>query len=116
MCRLQLIHDWIERGRQANYNAVRLAALCTVSPSQLRRYFAEHFYRPPQEWLNELRLWDAMQLLSEGHPVKNVATTLHFSDPNHFSHVFKRYHGCAPSVCALMLQCQLAKASTSNPP
>src|SRR5688572_27351267 len=71
--RLQFITDWIQRGRESRYDAKALAKLCNVSSSQLRRYFSYSFLRPPQEWLDELRLWHATEILASGQPVKNVA-------------------------------------------
>jgi AraC-like DNA-binding protein len=97
--RLLLISDWVERGRQAHYKAAELASLCKVSPSQLRRFYLDTFFRPPQEWLDELRVWDAMEILASGCSVKETAYKLAFSDATHLSHAFKRYHGFSPAAC-----------------
>ena len=106
MSRLDLITEWIALARRADYSATRLAELCKVSPSQLRRYFLLVFCRPPQEWINELRLWDAMRMLSLGHPAKYVAATLRFSNTAHFSHRYKEYHGAPPSLHIRQSVCQ----------
>ena len=97
LTRLPLIDDWVGEARKARYSSKKLADLCGVSASHLRRFFILHFFRPPQEWINELRLWDAAKLLSEGYSVKEVAAQLHFADASHFAHCFTRYHGLAPS-------------------
>ena len=104
MSRLNAITDWIEKGRNAQYQATKLAALCRISESQLRRFFLERFSRPPQEWLNELRLWDALEILSQGHPVKYTASVLNFADATHFSHCFKRYFGRSPAAFAWVME------------
>jgi AraC-like DNA-binding protein len=97
LTRLLIIDDWIGEARHAHYSSRELARRCGVSSSHLRRFFILHFFRPPQEWMNELRLWDATKLLSEGFSVKEAAAHLGFADATHFSHRFTRYHGCAPS-------------------
>jgi AraC-like DNA-binding protein len=104
MKRLLFIKDWIRMGREARYDSVNLARNCLVSPCHLRRFFLTTFYRPPQEWLNELRLWDAMRLLYEEGSVKEVAFTLGFGSVPHFCHRFKEYHGCTPSECFVRLK------------
>ena len=104
MSRLELIRDWIERARRAQYDAVALARLCEISASQLRRFFLATFHRPPQEWINELRMWDGMELLAKGQAVKVVASSLNYSDASNFSNAFKEYHGCAPTACAWTIE------------
>src|SRR5688500_8375360 len=103
MSRLLLITDWVEIGRAAHYDGAELASLCGVSSSQLRRFFQQRFCRPPQEWLNELRLWDAIRMLRQKYPVKEIAYTLRFGSVPHFCHRFKEYHGFTPSECKLKL-------------
>lgn len=99
MSRLDWINDWVVRARNAGYNAKALADLCLVSPSQLRRYFNLVYGRPPQDWLDELRLWHAMQMICHGSSIKEAAAALHFWSSAHLSHRFKEYHGCAPTEC-----------------
>lgn len=95
--RLDLIDDWPGLARKSGYDAAELARMCGISASQLRRYFSDVFRRPPQEWINELRMWDAMQLLAQGHAVTKVAVALNFSNIAHLSQRYKEYHGHPPS-------------------
>src|SRR5688572_570849 len=99
MYRLDYLRDWIKLGREAHYDRAELAKLCQISQSQLSRFFLARLYRPPQEWLNELRTWDAMEILMRGESVKETAYQLSFADASHFSHCFKRTHGFAPAMC-----------------
>ena len=59
-----------------------------------------HFHRPPQEWLDELRMWEAFRMLCGGAAVKEVAFSLSFKQVSHFSRAFTQYHGFCPSQCA----------------
>ena len=91
--------DWVQLGRQAHFHRTELAQLCHVSPSRLNDFFVQHFHRPPQKWLDEIRLWEAFQKICHGSPVKNVAYDLGFKQVSHFSKAFSRYHGLPPTEC-----------------
>ncbi len=95
--RLESIEDWTEKARKAHYSTEELGRLCDVSCSQLRRFFLSAFLRTPQEWLNDVRLWEAMASLADGKSVKCTASDLSFGSVPHLCHEFKRYHGCTPS-------------------
>jgi AraC-like DNA-binding protein len=91
--------DWIKLARTARFQRREFAKLCSVSPGRLSTFFVEHFKRPPQDWLDELRMWDGFQALCEGVPLKTVAFNLGFKQPSHFSRMFTQYHGICPSKC-----------------
>ena len=101
---LNRILDWPKLARVAQYDSTTLAGLCQISPRHLRRFFEATFGKTPRQWLNELRLWDAAQLLSAGHRVKDVAFRLRFRNVSHLCHQFKRYHGCTPKQFAALEQ------------
>ena len=93
---LERITDWAPLAHEARYRAAELAKLNHISLRQLERFFMEHFRRPPQDWLDELRLIKAAVLLVSGHRVKEIAPTLGFSQVSHFSRRFGQYFGCRP--------------------
>lgn len=93
---LERIADWVLLAQKAGYRANKLANLNGISLRQLERFFIEHFKRPPQEWLDELRLIKAALFLVSGRRVKEVAVQLGFRNVSHFSRKFERYHGCRP--------------------
>jgi AraC-like DNA-binding protein len=100
MHRLTRIADWMSLARSANYNCRNLARVCGVSPGYLNQFFVGHFFRPPQEWLDEIRIWEAFRLLCEQTSVKEAAYSLGFKQISHFSRAFTQYHGFCPSQCA----------------
>jgi AraC-like DNA-binding protein len=97
MSRLDQIRDWVALGRSAGYRSRALARKSGSSPSQLRRFFQAAFGRPPQEWLDELRLWDAVRFLAAGRTVKETGYKTGFKSIPHFCRKFKEYHGVAPT-------------------
>jgi len=113
MSRLDRVADWEERAKAAAYNARALAKLCSVSYSQLRRYFTAVFRRPPQLYLNELRLGRAAELICFSDLwFGEISDELHFASHSHFCHQFKRQFGCKPSEFPLRGQ-QRGKSSRS---
>lgn len=98
MSRLDRIEDWTKLAELAAYDCSKLARLCLVSGTHLRRYFCSRFHKPPQRLLNEMRLWDAAQLLrSSQFSIKDIARELYFANESQLCHQFKAYFGCTPS-------------------
>ena len=54
----------------------------------------------PQDFIRTIRLQRAASLLSEGTPILEVCTLVGFSNPKHFSTVFKKQFGLPPSKFA----------------
>ena len=82
--------------RKAGYRSRELARLCQISPRQLERYFRARYKRSPQEWLDELRLHEATDMLRKRKQVKEVAFELGFVHPSHFIRKFKQIYQCTP--------------------
>jgi AraC-like DNA-binding protein len=95
---LERIADWALLAKKARYQPKELAKLIKVSLRQLERYFLDRFARPPQDWLDELRLIHAAHLLAKGFRIKEAAEKLGFQNVSHFSKKFNRFYGCRPSA------------------
>lgn len=71
------------------------------SPSRLSRLFVEETGRGFSEWLIDLRLARAKELLLvPGASVKEVSLAVGYPDPNYFSRLFKRVTGQTPTEYA----------------
>ncbi|MFC6441122.1 AraC family transcriptional regulator [Bowmanella sp. JS7-9] len=86
---------------QGNGQGVRVdhlaKQLCT-SERNLRRKCAKMFGLSPSELLMKVRIEQAKHLLNKGHSIGDVAYHVGFTTHSHFSNVFKRYVGKAPSA------------------
>jgi len=89
---LDLVDDWVQLARKSRYDANALAAALQISRSQLRRWFQEVCGSTPQEWLNEVRLWHALEMVCAGTPTKVVAAELNFGSASLFC---RRYAVCS---------------------
>jgi len=78
-------------------NIEQIAALCSMSVSNLKRIFRLFSDVAPAKYFLRLRLRRAMQLLDDGWSVGAVADALDFSDTAYFCTAFRREMGLTPS-------------------
>jgi AraC-like DNA-binding protein/quercetin dioxygenase-like cupin family protein len=73
-----------------------------IDPSYLTRLFQRFGNESPYPFLTRLRLDRARQLLlRDDLSIQQISDTLHFANPFHFSALFRRHHGIAPSAVRL---------------
>lgn len=75
-----------------------LAEKCHISEVYFRRLFIQKYGMPPKQFIIDIRLAKAKQLLSEGiTKVNTVAAECGFSNQYHFSRLFKEKTGLTPT-------------------
>lgn len=80
------------------FNAAQTAAQVGLSQSHLRALFEKWLGESPKQFHTRCRIDQARRLLNEQRlPVFEVAFHVGFTDPHHFSRVFKQVMGVAPS-------------------
>lgn len=74
-----------------------LARSCRLSPSRFHAVFKEALGEAPVRWVQRRRMARAEQLLLAGElKVHEVGERCGWTDPFHFSRLFKRLHGVSP--------------------
>ena len=69
-----------------------------ISVSTIQRMFLEHLGITPKQYIIQLRIEKALQLLIENrHSVREIATLCGFSDEKYFSRAFRQKYGYPPS-------------------
>ena len=92
------IHRVIEENYTSPISLKDFAYLSGRSLSSFKREFYEIYGESPAHWIREQRLKKAHQiLLSSSLSVADVAYSLGFENPTHFSRIFKQRFGIAPS-------------------
>jgi AraC-like DNA-binding protein len=79
-----------------------------VSSATLTRWFRKYLHTSPREYLESVRLSNAVLLLSNGRSVTDACMRSGFSDCSHFILLFKKKFGETPL--------QYKKKSNTNPP
>ena len=81
-----------------DFSLSALAAQAEMSEVHFRRCFKQIYHVSPQQYLTELRLTRAKELLQfDVTPVTDIARESGFADPCYFSRIFKQKTGYAPS-------------------
>lgn len=74
-----------------------IAEQCGISPTYLSRIFSQEMGKGVQEYLTDLRIQRAKQLLAETHEkIYKIAVQSGYGDPVYFNKVFKKIVGMTP--------------------
>ena len=96
--RLQPALDYIEKNYAERISVTHLAQLLCLSSDRLGHLFRDGVGQAPLQYINEIRLRKAMNLLkTEEYTVTEVAQAVGFFDYNHFGRLFRRRYGCTPN-------------------
>ena len=75
-----------------------VCSVAFISISSLQRAFAKYFGMPPKQYLIQLRMNKALELLTENElSVKKISFACGFTDEKYFSRAFKKKYGYPPS-------------------
>lgn len=90
---------YIEKNFQnPNITNAYLAQMCNISEVYFRRSFTKHFKVSPKQYILDIRINKAKQLLSEGTlKINAVAEQCGFSGQYHFCRIFKEKTGLTPT-------------------
>lgn len=90
---------FIEKNYQnPNLTNKMLAHECQISEIYFRKLFTNQFKTTPKQFIVDIRIQKAKQLLSEGNlKINAVAYKCGFSNPYHFCRVFKEKIGLTPT-------------------
>jgi AraC-like DNA-binding protein len=97
---LLTIEQWEQVAREADFNSVKMASLCSISERQLQRLFRQHLHCTPSHWLRELQCRLARELIAHGYSNKAAANELRFANESHFCREFKKVFGISPQSFA----------------
>lgn len=107
--------QWLHLAEHAGFQSCRLAQQIGLSRRQVERYIKRHFGLSPQQWLRQLRMARAIELIRVMHSVKEVAYALGFSQVSSFCHQFKAHYGMTCSEYAAVIAARRPPARVSDP-
>jgi len=95
------IRDYIEVNQEEKLTPHRLTEVAGVSITTMYRMFSKEMGMSPMQYYTRQRINRALQFLKETDMnVSEVSERLHFSNPFHFSRVFRRVTGQPPAKYA----------------
>ncbi len=97
--RMMLVHDYIEDNLTEPVSLNDLAAVSGLSMAQFMRLFKATFGVTPHRWTLQRKMDRAKLMITrEGLSVTQAAHELNFSSSQHFSTMFRKLNGIAPSA------------------
>lgn len=84
----------------ANYrhklNVDQVCREAGIGTTAFRRLFKKHYHKTPVEYITDLRLEYARNLIAGGAPVEEAALESGFADAKYFARLVSKYYGCTP--------------------
>jgi AraC-like DNA-binding protein len=102
VARLQEAKQLITLNLQTPYSLMELARKTGLNDFKLKKGFKALFGHTVFGYLYELRMDNAYRLLQDGKSVSEVAETIGYKNPHHFTAAFKKKFGFLPSQVAKM--------------
>lgn len=91
------LRDALEQNPQYCWNQTVMAARCGCSPTHLVRLFHRYFHTTPRQFLLDLRIRHARQLLAdETLSIKEIAAAVGYDSALNFSTSFRKRFGISP--------------------
>lgn len=93
------VRSYIDEHYREPVNICELATRFYISPSHLSRQFKQMYGCSPSSYLIDKRISQACELLRENPEMeaKSISSLVGYSDQFHFSKIFKKHTGFAPS-------------------
>lgn len=88
--------SFINANFKENINIKHLCRENGISESAFRQIFKKYYSKTPVEYMTDLRLEYARNLIARNMPITEAAIQSGFSDPKYFSRVVKKNFGCTP--------------------
>lgn len=89
--------DYISANFASPISVKALASACNISVSALERRFRKHLGRTPRQYITEVRLDNARQMLREtDKPIGTIALETGFADHSHLTRAYRKHFGSTP--------------------
>lgn len=80
-------------------NGLSIGLVCRnagIGQTNFRQQFQKHYQKTPVEYITNLRLEYARNLIANGMAIENAAMESGFNDPKYFARIVKKYFDCTP--------------------
>lgn len=88
--------SYIHENYRRKLNVDALCREVGIGTTVFRRLFKKHYHKTPVEYITDLRLEYARNLIAGGAPVEEAALESGFADAKYFARLVSKYYGCTP--------------------
>ena len=97
LLRLEKVLDYMQKNYHREISRAELAKTAFMSESSLYRRFTQLLGKSPVQYLIELRLTMALEILQHSNDgITNIAGQCGFTDGNYFNLLFRKHYGVTP--------------------
>jgi len=94
---MKKLADYIDNNYEKELSLDSLSRMVYLNPSYCSRIFKQYFKKNIFEYVNEVRMSKAKELLlGTNLKIKDISFKVGYQSLNYFSFVFKQYFGCTP--------------------
>jgi AraC-like DNA-binding protein len=93
---IERVCEYIREHFNRTLSLEELAGVACLSPFHFHRLFVKNTGMSPHEYVIQIRIDRARELLLKGNSIAEVSTDVGFVDQSHFTRFFKRVVGIAP--------------------
>lgn len=102
--------------KRPDLSVSELAQKFSLSETYFRRMFNKTYFTSPMQYIINLRLEYASQLLLSGYyTIREISEKSGFNDAKYFSRLFKKHFGCPPRVYANIFYDNMLDIRSSTP-
>ncbi|NWL87958.1 AraC family transcriptional regulator [Paenibacillus sp. 79R4] len=111
---LEQVRLFLERHYTEVITVDYLAGMAGMSRYYFMRSYKERYGQSIMEYLTEIRMNKAKQLMEEGFVLREITEAVGYKDPQYFSSQFSKYSGMSPSVYVANRKERIAAYSWPN--
>lgn len=93
----EMVKDYLEAHIYDDVSLSAIARLHFMHKSTIIRKFSDKYGMTPMKYLNSTRINAAKKMIRDAVPIKQISSTLRFSDTSYFSLCFKKETGMTPT-------------------
>jgi transcriptional regulator GlxA family with amidase domain len=109
------IQEWLQKHYQRDINMSELADRFGVNARSFNRRFRQAANKSPVEYLQEIRINEARQLLKHSNlSIAEIAFSVGYQDVSYFTGLFRRLHEVTPNAYRRLVRSKVF--NVSNPP
>ncbi|MWV42725.1 ABC transporter substrate-binding protein [Paenibacillus sp. HJL G12] len=111
---LEHVRQYMELNYPESFSVDSLAKMAGMSRYHFMRTFKERYGQSAMDYLMQIRMNQAKQLMEDGHALRQIAEKVGYKDAQYFSSQFSKQFGISPSMYVANRKIKIAAYSWPN--